>query len=228
MADPIVHTSDPITLIGAGQLSQSTFKVALTLTNQLVAADGGAGFALGYGAMPDVVIGDMDSLATEDRDRIDPTRCHQVSEQETTDFEKVLQRVHAGTYIAVGFLGARIDHSLACLSTLCRFCDRKIILLGEDDVVFLVPPTLILDLPVGTRFSLYPLGDVKCRSNGLEWPLDGLNLSPLGQIGTSNRVAGPVQLTADGPSLLCIVPAGQIRAVLKGMQTAAPWPVRAE
>lgn len=223
----IVHTTEPVALIGAGELSQKTLKAALTITSKIIAADGGASAALSYGVTPDIVIGDMDSLTPDTAASLDPTTLHHISEQDSTDFEKVLQRVSAPLFLGVGFLGARVDHQLACFTTLTRYPDKRIVLLGEVDIVFLAPPTIKLDIPAETRVSLFPMGNVSGTSTGLNWPIDGLDFGPASQIGTSNHATGPVTVSVDAPLMLVIVPSDQLNAVLDVLTPAAPWPVRA-
>jgi thiamine pyrophosphokinase len=223
----IVHTTEPVALIGAGELSQKTLKTALTLVSKIIAADGGASAALGFGITPDVVIGDMDSLDHTTATTLDPATVHHIPEQDSTDFEKVLQRVEAPLLLGVGFLGARVDHQLACFATLTRYPDKRIVLMGEVDIVFLAPPTLMLDIPAETRVSLFPMGKVSGTSTGLNWPIDGLVFEPAGQIGTSNHATGPVTLRVDAPLMLVIVPSDQLAAVLDAITPAAPWPVHA-
>ena len=224
----IVHTNEPVTLIGAGDLSQNTLNAALTVTDKIIAADGGASLALRFGVTPDVVIGDMDSIDPQVQAEFDAANVYPVSEQDSTDFEKVLQRVDAPVYVAVGFLGARVDHQLACFTALTRHPDKKIILLGEVDVVFLAPARVAMPLMADTRVSLYPMGSVCGSSTGLNWPIDGLKFAPNGQIGTSNHATGPVELKVDAPLMLVVLPADQFSCVLEGLTAAAQWPARAE
>ena len=57
------------------------------------------------------------------------------------------------------------------------------------------------------------------RSQGLRWPIDGLDFAPSGRIGTSNEVTGPVVLVFDGPGMLVITPREaleQVSAALAG------------
>jgi thiamine pyrophosphokinase len=118
--------------------------------------------------------------------------------------------------LAVGFLGARIDHALAALSHLAQRSGPPVILVSEDDCLTVCPPDIALDLSAGTRVSLWPLGESRLTSKGLHWSLDGLVLSPLGQGGTSNRADGPVRLTCQGACLL-ILPFRYLDELLTGL-----------
>lgn len=211
---PVIRDARGVTVIGGGAVSQGDITEALDRAPLLVAADGGADRALALGRMPDLVIGDLDSLTPAARRLIPNDRILHVAEQDSTDFSKCLQRIEAPFVLAIGFSGLRLDHTLAALTVLVRH-RQPVILLASDDVVFAAPPRLTLPLMPGTRVSLYPMGDVRGSSTGLEWPIDGIDLAPGGQVGTSNRALGLVTLRTEGP-LLVMLP----RDCLKTAMTA--------
>ena len=62
-----------------------------------------------------------------------------VAEQDTTDFEKLLIRVDTPFMLAIGFMGGRIDHQMAVQTVLTAYAHRKIICVGEEDVMFVSP-----------------------------------------------------------------------------------------
>ncbi|WP_146344617.1 thiamine diphosphokinase [Falsiphaeobacter marinintestinus] len=221
MNSAIVQTSDPVTLVGGGDLALTDLNEALGLAPLLVAADGGADAVLAHGHMPDAVIGDFDSLSDAARTRIPQARLHQIDEQDSTDFDKALRNIKAPLILALGFLGARIDHQLAALSALVRRADTPCILLGQHEILLHVPAKLSLDLQPGDVVSLFPMRLVTGRSTGLKWPIDGLKLAPDGRVGTSNRAVGPITLDVDGHGMLLILPRTALRAA---MQAIAPFP----
>lgn len=206
MNRPQIQTSQPVTLIGGGDLSPGDLALALSHAPVLVAADGGAGAALRAGHVPDAVYGDFDSLSQTDRAAIPPERLHPIAEQDSTDFDKALRHVAAPLILAVGFLGARVDHQLAVLHSLAGPAASRCILIGAHEVIIALPPRIALPFAPGDVVSLFPMRPVQGRSTGLEWPIDGLQFAPGHQIGTSNRALGPVQLDTDGPGLLLIAP----------------------
>ena len=206
MTAPLLAVPGGVTLVGGGALSAAELRSALRRAPPLVAADGGADRALALGAMPDIVMGDLDSLGPDARARIGADRIHHIPEQDSTDFTKCLRRIDAGFVLAVGFLGGRLDHGLAALTSLAAEARMPVILIGAEDIVFLAPPALDLSLAAGTRVSLWPLGPVRGQSLGLEWPIDGLDFAPGARVGTSNRALGPVSLRLDGPMLVMLPP----------------------
>ncbi|AML49939.1 thiamine diphosphokinase [Falsihalocynthiibacter arcticus] len=221
MFPPIVSKSTPITLLGGGEVTLDTLSEALTLAPTLVACDGGVKFALENNTQPVAVIGDMDSIDAGSRAEIGADRLFEVAEQDTTDFEKALLRCEAPLMLGVGFTGARLDHELAAFSALAKHDSKVVILIGGEDVVFRAPKTLRLDLSIGTRFSLFPMGNLRGTSEGLRWPIDGVEFAPHGRIGTSNEVSGPVILTFDAPHMLVILPREALRSVMDALYSAA-------
>jgi thiamine pyrophosphokinase len=223
IVSPIVESAGPVTLVGAGAAGDGDLRAAVQLAPRVVAADGGARRVLAEGLMPEAVIGDFDSLDAGTRAAIPADRLHHVAEQQTTDFDKALRHIAAPLVLGVGFLGERLDHLLAAQTVLLRRPDRRCLLLGRGDVVFLCPPHLSLDLPEGSRVSLYPMAPVTGRSEGLHWPIEGIGFAPGGMIGTSNRVTGgAVRIEMEAPRMLVILPRAALAAAVRSL--AAPGP----
>lgn len=224
MNDTIVRDSRGITLLGGGQIGPGDLAEALRLAPCLVAADGGAEAALAGGHVPRAVIGDMDSLPETLRSEIPADRFHEIPEQDSTDFDKALRSVAAPLVLGVGFLGRRVDHQLANFNVLARRADRRCILIGRHDIVFAAPARLALDLAPGSRVSLFPMTPVTGTSQGLHWPIEGLEMAPGGVIGTSNRATdGPLELSFAAPGMLVILPAEALRAAVAGLARAEPF-----
>ncbi|WP_170769374.1 thiamine diphosphokinase [Ruegeria lacuscaerulensis] len=226
----IVRCDGPITLVGGGEINPKDIELALIRAETCVAADGGAAPLLDAGVIPDAVIGDFDSLSPDHKARIPADRLFPIREQDSTDFDKVLRNVETPLALGVGFLGARLDHQLAVLNALVRHQDRPCILLGAQEVVFHAPPRITLPLAVGETVSLFPLRRITGRSQGLEWPIDGLELAPDGQVGTSNRVVSEVTLEMEGPGLLVMVPRDALDQVMQAFLSGQTgrWPALAE
>lgn len=221
----IVHSLEPITLVGAGSLSDSDIDDSLALAPTLVAADGGAAHCLAAELMPEAVIGDLDSLDMVQAARIPWERVHEITEQDSTDFDKALRHIETPLVVAVGFTGARMDHELAAYNVLVRRADRRCVLVGETDVLCVAPPKLALDVPKDTRVSLFPMGAVTGRSEGLKWPIDGIDFAPDGGIGTSNAATGPVTLEMAAAGMLLILPKAILPLLVKALlATPEGWP----
>ncbi|HLS18966.1 MAG TPA: thiamine diphosphokinase [Paracoccaceae bacterium] len=208
----------PVTLVGAGVLTRAVLDEALALAPELVAADRGADMLAELGLMPGTVVGDMDSISDPDR-WAKMARLVRIREQETTDFEKCLYATEAPFYIAAGFTGGRVDHSLSVLHGLLAREGKQVVLLGEDDAITLLPPGEIvgLDLPAGARLSVFPLlPTTGIHSKGLIWPIKGLDMAPGQRIGTSNVTSGGrVELGFDRPGAVLIIEREHLSALVR-------------
>jgi len=229
MSAAIVSSSYPVTLVGGGDVSPADIDMALKLAPKLVAADGGAEAALATGTIPEAVIGDFDSLSVGAREQFPADRLHHIAEQNSTDFDKALRNIDAPLVIGVGFLGARIDHQLAAMTTLAAHPDRICLLIGTREIVVHLPPHLSCPMTNGDTVSIYPLVPVSGRSTGLAWPIDGLTLKPRGRIGTSNMATGPVAIEMAAPGALGIFPRARLVPLMQACLAtdAGRWRVRA-
>jgi thiamine pyrophosphokinase len=218
MKSPIVQSTHGVTLAGGGPISARDLALALARAPVAVAADSGADRLLRLGVTPQAVIGDMDSISHAARASLSADRLHLVAEQVTTDFDKALRLIEAPLVLALGFAGARLDHGLAAMATLIARAERTCILIGPKDLAFAAPSRLALDLAPGEPLSLFPMARVTGRSEGLEWPIDGIDFAPDGMIGTSNRVTlRRVVLEFDGRGMLVILPRRRLDAAIKAL-----------
>ena len=170
-----------------------------------VAADGGAGALLRAGIAPVAVIGDLDSIGADALEAFGDL-LNEVRDQDTTDFEKCLTRVRAPLVLAAGFLGGRLDHTLATLAGLARLRAHHVVLVGREEVCVLARPGRSrIAAPVGTRVAVMPLGPVVASSDGLKWDMDRMPLAPAGRVSSSNRaVRDLIRLEIDGPALILL------------------------
>ncbi|WP_236626294.1 thiamine diphosphokinase [Actibacterium mucosum] len=208
-----------MTLIGGGEVSKSDFDWSFGQAPVVVAADGGANFARIVNVQPHAVIGDLDSIDPDNLASLPSDQVHHIAEQDSTDFDKCLRSIDAPLVIGLGFLGFRLDHQLAALSTLVAHPEVSCLLIGSHDVAFLAPLQMTLTLPIATRLSLYPMGAVSGHAQGLAYPLDDICFAPDGRIGTSNQTTEEtVQLTFSDRKMVVILPRDQAQAALNGMR----------
>ena len=214
----IVHSSDPVALVGGADLGPQDLKILQSYAPSFVGVDGGADHLLTAGIRPVAVIGDLDSIS--DGVRLEYSDLlHHVCEQDTVDFEKAWRLVDAPIVFAVGFSGGRLDHTLAVLNVMGRFGGRRLILIGTEDVTAIVPRDGIVlnGLGTGSRLSLMPLATARVSATGMRWPVDDQVFDTLRFTSPSNEVVGPVvTLSAEGPVLL-VLPRRSLDAMVKAM-----------
>jgi thiamine pyrophosphokinase len=223
MNSSIVYSPNGVTLLAGGPVLARDLTAALARAPVLVAADGGADRASALGAEPVAVIGDMDSISPQTRGKLG-AKVHAITEQDSTDFDKCLRNIDAPFILALGCLGGRVDHELSVLSVLVRRAGRPVVLIGRDDVIFVAPPKLRLNMRAGDRFSLFAMACVTGQSDGLRWPIAGIDFAPDGRGGTSNAALGPVDLQMNAPGMLVILPRARLNTALDGVLAAPRWP----
>lgn len=199
-----------------GELNNLTAaRALLTPGALLIAADGGARHLLQMGLYPQVLIGDLDSLTTEEVAQIETAgaQVHRYPiDKDWTDLELALgyavqrqcQRV-----ILVGALGGRLDQTLGNLGLLTDPAYAAIDL-GLDDgleEVRLVKERFEVHGEPGDLVSLLPLDECVegVRTQGLRWALNEEPLYRSQTRGISNEMLGTIAAVqvSDG-TLLCI------------------------
>jgi len=209
-----------VILVGGGDIDWERLEYAIGMGHPIIAVDSGADALRDARVRPDVIIGDMDSIS-DIRGWTAPTRVAEIPEQDTTDFEKALYATSAPLYLAFGFFGQRLDHSLTALHCLTKYRTLKsIVLIDLVDLMFAPTVPLTIDLPRNSRFSINPLAPVTfLSSTGLQYPLDGLTLEAGVATGTSNKVTGAtvsvIPEYAERADYQVVVPNSLLRHVLK-------------
>lgn len=205
----LIRNAGPVTLIGGGPVRQEEIIAATSIAQVIVAADGGGDVSLPPGARLCAVIGDLDSLRDPAALRDQGVAVHAVAEQDSTDLEKCLYSIDTPLFIGVGFLGGRVDHTLAALNALVKNPDKAVVLIGSGDLCFLCPEEFDLVLPRGARVSLFPMAEVVGKyCEGLRWSVEGLDMAPDRRIGTSNiALGGSVRFSFDRRRVIVVLPA---------------------
>lgn len=206
MADLIVHSFDPVVLVGGADIGPEEINKFSGSNPCFVGVDGGAEHLRVAGVTPTAVIGDLDSLSEASADLFADV-LHHVPEQDTVDFEKAITRVDAPLIYAVGFSGGRLDHVLAVLNVMGRHADRPIVLVGPDDVAAVVPQRglALSNVEIGIASSVMPLTRSTVAASGLRWDINDKVMEPLGFASPSNEaIASTLSLSADGTVLLIL------------------------
>jgi thiamine pyrophosphokinase len=207
------ENSGMATLLGGAAVAPPVMYRALKLAPKLYCADAGANTAVAMGIEPVAVVGDMDSITAATRAQLScPVLLD--TDQNTTDFEKILAYAAENVVICLGFLGQRLDHSLAAMNALSKFPSKRAILVGEEDICFLSPPDMQISARKGDRVSLFPMRESRGKSRGLHWPLDPHVFHPHAQTATSNRATGDeVHLYEVSGAMLVILPLSYLESV---------------
>jgi thiamine pyrophosphokinase len=180
-----------------------------------IAADGGHRHALACGCVPDVLIGDLDSITEPERESLRRSGVRIQSfpaEKDENDLElAVAFAVREGfTCIRIlAGLGGRTDQTLANLSLLADpaldACDVRIDD-GREEAMRVGNKTVVRGNP-GDIVSLLPFGVAAqgVVTEGLKYPLCGEDLLPHKSRGVSNRMLSDAAVvSAEKGVLICI------------------------
>lgn len=195
----------PFTILLGGSVIPTRRLKAQVAGSRVIAADGGMVHAGPLELQAELWVGDFDSASAELQQTYAhvPREEHPVS-KDFTDGELAIQAAlarGADRLFLVGAMGGQTDQTLAHLLLGIRLARQGIPILlssGLEEAHPLLPGTLQLDLPRGSKLSLLPLGGfVGLSLRGVRWPLEGAEV-PLGSTRTLSNVAlGPVEMVLE-------------------------------
>lgn len=199
-----------VVLLANGTLPEPRYAQSLLHnTDHIIAVNGGTRIAWALQRVPDVVIGDSDSLPLPLQRWLE---AHGVphhtypAEKDETDLELALRytlTTGARALLCLGLAGGRLDHTLANLSLLVLVQSAQLgieVVVGHEHLC-LVEDTVELQGEIGETVSVLPWGgDARgVSTEGLKWGLRGETL-PFGPArGMSNVMVAPrarISLTA--------------------------------
>lgn len=200
---------DVIGVLAGADLPLFMLQCLLQKAEYIIAADGAANRCVEAGILPDLIVGDLDSLREVPELREIPRR--KIDDQNTTDADKLLASMQefSGRRIAVtGLEGDLPDHTLSAYASIFASPLRPEILFRKGVMYPLSGPIVRqVQAARGSRVSVIPFTD--CRGitlEGVEWPLAEAQLSPGGSNSISNRaVDGTIRVSiVAGDALLFI------------------------
>ena len=149
---------------------------------RIICCDGSAAALAEYGLEPDVVIGDLDSLPEQFKNRFAEKLIH-VREQETNDLTKAFTYCRTQGWeniIILGATGKREDHTLGNLSLLADYSQsvKNLKFVTNYGVFFVLSEPAELPAVPGQQISIIALQTgTKVSSRGLKYPMDHLPLN---------------------------------------------------
>lgn len=196
-------------LVAAGQMNKPwQLTQVLKRYRYLVAVDGGLQHIVAMGLVPDVLVGDLDSVQHEliKQESAYPILDYPTDKDES-DLELALQlgAVQQARQICIfGATGGRIDHTISNLRVLAKNPER-IALETETERICVLPRQARLILEPGTQLSLMPLFEAVegLTTRGLVWNLDQATLNQ-NLVSLSNRAADPeILIEHKSGTLIC-------------------------
>lgn len=184
----------------------------------LIGADKGAIFLVENGLVPDLAIGDFDSVSASEKRYIQQVSrrfedCDPVL-KDYTDTEMAVERALAAAppeIVLLGVLGTRFDHSLANIQLMVKCWERGVpcrIIDRHNELILTGPGTLLLRYK--SRFSQVSLLPLTREVSGItltgfRYPLADATLHMGQSLGVSNVLEEPVGHIEVGEGLLLVI-----------------------
>lgn len=165
----------------------------LQAADRVICCDGAVVKLVEYGMEPWAVVGDLDSvpsdLAEKFADRLFP-----FDDQETNDLTKTVRFAIERGYtdiVILGATGVREDHTIGNISLLADYAESVNVTMVTDHGIFIpVRSGSVISSWPGQQLSVFStLPGIKITSEGLKYPLDGIELYNW-WTGTLNESAG--------------------------------------
>ncbi len=166
-------------------------------SDYIICADAGYDLAKAVGIVPDILVGDFDSLSEEPADFLRKVKLP--VEKDETDTLYALRFAFskgATNIVLYGGIGTRFDHSYAnvCLLQHAMVRDISMVVTDGSTEIYLTDSKLSLTDKKGCTVSLYAFSDI-CEGvslKGFYYPLDNAFLEKYDIIGTSNVITDDV------------------------------------
>ena len=192
-----------------------TAPIPLQILNEalyVACCDGGANEYITKGHLPNIIIGDGDSLCDEFRQQY-ASLIHHNPDQETNDQTKAVQYLHAqgmNRIAIVGATGKREDHTIGNISLLMEYMRMGCEVRSYTDYGMFIPcrGTRTFDSHPGQQISIFNFTAKDMESNGLAYPI--YDFTTWWQ-GTLNRSTGTTfTIEAEGEYLVFLAYANEL------------------
>ena len=150
-------------------------------------ADGGANFAFKYGKIPEVIVGDLDSI---EKKVLEYYKSKNIlikkfpKDKDFTDFELILKEINkisenknfVEKIFVVGGLGKRIDMALSNLFIMEKY--KNLVFLQENEEIFYVEKSFVLKNKKEYEFSIIPISEKveKLTLKGFKFETDKIDV----------------------------------------------------
>lgn len=203
-------------IIANGDIRDDKFSEAVVAEGDYtICVDGGARHLERMGIVPDVVIGDLDSIGEKEKLRLEQkgVRFHRYPPRKNdTDTALAVELALAKGASDITFLGttgSRLDHTLCATLLLKRILDTGVRgrVVNENNTVYMVKDRIELSGGPGDILSILPVSEkaVGVFLEGLEYPLANATIPFGSSIGISNRFTGKKAVIRIRDGLLLVI-----------------------
>lgn len=204
-------------VVGPLLLDTEARDVLLSSTSYVIAVDGGLAHCYEHGIIPDLIVGDLDSLP-DATDLLGWAHRHDIeivqvpADKDYTDLSLALmvcRDLAIPQTRIIGCFGGLLDHQLAVLGSMAAIADcSEVVLMGPDGqrAYVLAGQESTCEVSADYRFSVIALSGQACVSvSGARWNLKRQQLSGLSDWGVSNHTeAGTSAVVTAYEGIVCV------------------------
>jgi len=176
--------------------SLKSIKQYCKASDYIICADGGANGIVNSDIVPNIILGDLDSIKPKNLNYFKKkgVEIRKISEQDTTDFEKSLFYIiehNLDNVIVFGAVSSRPDHTLNNFSIMKRYYKiLNIKMIDKEFEIFYVKNTVSFKTEVGKTVSFMAMPTAKCiTTKGLKYSLKNESLEFGIREGTLNKTS---------------------------------------
>lgn len=185
-------------IISSGSFSKDVLERVMKPDDKIICADGGATHLYSTEIVPDMIVGDLDSIdeeTTRHFKHLGVSFFRFPPEKDLTDTELAVEfAVDGGAkeLVLLGVTGTRLDHTLANMMLLPRLLelgiDAKII--DSHNEIIAVDKSIELKREMGTFVSLIPIFSecIDVSMKGFKYPTEKINFTLGSTLGVSNEI----------------------------------------
>ena len=195
---------DPFTtaIVANGEVPSSELSIRLLRKmKRIICCDGALQKLLSINIIPDVIVGDGDSMDREELSRHN-IPYHADRSEEYNDLQKALKYCQANGYddvLLLGCGGLREDHFIANLSIMVMYSEKmRLSMLTEHGVFNVMRGTSIFRSVPGMQVSVFPSNlHTRLSFNGLKYPVNNRSFNWLWEGSLNESVGSAFTVEAD-------------------------------
>ena len=187
-----------VVIIANGEINDLQYIQKIIQDKYIICADGAAKYLRQINMVPDLLVGDFDSISSDDLLWMKSKKVNYEKfppRKDQTDTELALEYAFKilpkpKSIIIAGGLGSRWDHSLANIMLLNNILDQGIEgkIISDNDEIILTETNISINGEIGELLSIIPLTSVVkgITLEGLEYPLQNRDITISSTVGISN------------------------------------------
>ncbi len=180
--------------VAGGSVYSNEISFIKEFEGQIVCADSGCNNVLLAGRLPDIAVGDMDSIDKENYDLIKTKEVKIINfptDKDKLDSEILFDIVNTRGLFLLGFTGTRPDQTFAGYVMIYKYRDRLPVMIADNFMIFSLSDSLVInDALINSIFSVAsPFGKAVFESSeGLKYSLNELVFDCTDIYGISNEI----------------------------------------